>query len=150
MKECKIDSHITLKLVEKYASDVKETRIYVDEEVFLQCNHLFVMNPRQNKSLQEIKSIDELAELLENEAESLVEITAEEEFWGHCANLQAWVEISIWVRKLDVSTPNVKRSFLTWLISFSASHIFLSLSPVKSKSIIIFVIIFPTVLKRLL
>ncbi len=89
MKEFRINDHITLRLVKE---KVIETRIYIDEEEFLQCNHLFIMNPHENELLKNIKSIDEVSDLLENKIESFIEITPEEEFWGHCANLQAWVE----------------------------------------------------------
>lgn len=92
MKEFKINTYITLKLEEG------KTNIYVDGERFKQCKYLLLeFSPCEIKSLDEIQSIDEAAENLNSSEEwRRVEepslIPPEVEFWGHCSNLQVWVE----------------------------------------------------------
>ncbi|HEC38514.1 hypothetical protein LCGC14_1707650 [marine sediment metagenome] len=94
MKEFKIDKYITLRLI---GIKNKETIIYVDDEEFMQCKYLLLINPQEKRIQNEIRSIDEASELLSGELERKLKladlgITPEEEFWGHCSNLQAWVE----------------------------------------------------------
>lgn len=94
MKEFKINKYITLKLL---GIKHRETVIYVDGEVFMQCKYLLIINPQEKRIQKDIKSIDEASELLSGELERDLKpadmgITPEEEFWGHCSNLQAWVE----------------------------------------------------------
>ena len=90
MKEFQINEYIVLKLIDS------KTHIFVAGERFLQCKHLLIMNPQNNPDLKEIKSIDEANSLFGSDLEEIepidLGITPEQEFWGHCSNLQAWAE----------------------------------------------------------
>ncbi|MBD3211487.1 MAG: hypothetical protein GF311_02680 [Candidatus Lokiarchaeota archaeon] len=93
----KINDIIELKL------ENEETVIYLNNQKFMLCKYLFFMDPQKNIA-PEIDSIDDAAEyyghqLGEFTPEELKEyfledygITNEQVFWGHCSNLQAWVE----------------------------------------------------------
>ncbi|HEC38923.1 hypothetical protein LCGC14_0843180 [marine sediment metagenome] len=91
MQEFKVNNYITLKL------ESKKTNIYVKGEFFEQCKFLLLNIPTQDIDLYtEIESIDEIAENLgwteERQLGVDYEVTPETEFFGHCSNLQAWVE----------------------------------------------------------
>ena len=92
MKEFKINEYLTLKL------ENNETTIYVKDERFVQCKFLLLEVPvNKITSLDDIDSIDEVAERLDNALEPLRgkindKIPLETEFWGHCSNLQVWYE----------------------------------------------------------
>ncbi len=98
----KANEYITLKL------EHNQTYIYVKGRRFLQCIRL-VLNIQKNNipDYEEIDSIDEAAEVYKQTLwqNRIVEgpmarpsrfqnetITAEQEFWGHCSNIQAWIE----------------------------------------------------------
>jgi len=100
--EKEINQYITLKLVSG------RTYIYVNGKRFIQCIRLILNIPKEDISLfNEIDSIDEaaklydkhifqnrivrgpMATLIPNQSHT---ITPEQEFWGHCSNIQAWVE----------------------------------------------------------
>jgi len=85
MKEFQINEFITLKLEEG------KTNIYVKEKLFKQCKHLLI-NIDTNKidAYDEIKSIDDVEEELFVGSE--ISIPPKVEFWGHCSNIQTWVE----------------------------------------------------------
>lgn len=85
-KKFKINEYLTLKL------EANKTNIYVKGKRFDQCKFL-LLNLEEGKEYKEIKSIDEAAKKLNKDMEydhSL--ISPETEFWGHCSNIQAWVE----------------------------------------------------------
>ena len=91
MNEFKIDDYITLKLEEN------KTIIYIAGERFRQCKFLLLNIPVDKiSSFNKIKSIDEAAEKLDGSLEEddayFYDIPPETEFWGHCSNLQVWVE----------------------------------------------------------
>ncbi|TFG20492.1 MAG: hypothetical protein EU529_14810 [Promethearchaeota archaeon] len=91
MLEYKIDDYITLRLVNK------KTVIYIKGERFMQCKYLLLINPHEQEKQREIDSIDEAADELSSELENGLKpidlgITPKQEFWGHCSNIQAWVE----------------------------------------------------------
>ncbi|MHA1104131.1 MAG: leucine-rich repeat domain-containing protein [Promethearchaeota archaeon] len=83
--EFRINDFITLKL------EKGNTVIYVDGKLFLQCKKLVLNIPL--RKMDDLNSIDEVAEkfesLIESEDQNLL---PEEEFWGHCSNLQCWFE----------------------------------------------------------
>lgn len=90
-KEFRINQFLTLKL------ENKTTNIYVIGKVFTQCKFLLLNIPIDKvNEFDKIESIDEAAERLDHELEyqpkSKINISPETEFWGHCSNLQAWVE----------------------------------------------------------
>ncbi len=89
--EFKINDLLTLKLKND------KTVIYVKGREFGHCKYLLLSISKENfEKFDEIDSIDEAIDVL-NKSLGLaekpkVEITPEEEFWGHCSNLQAWFE----------------------------------------------------------
>ncbi|MFX1240709.1 MAG: hypothetical protein ACFFA7_05620 [Promethearchaeota archaeon] len=90
-KEFKINQYLTIKL------ENDKTVIYISGERFRQCKYLLLINPQENENSLEIKSVDQASEnltsVLEREIKPIeLGITPEQEFWGHCSNIQAWVE----------------------------------------------------------
>ena len=86
----KVNNNITLKLEEDY------TNIYINGELFDQCKYLLFTIPiAEIEYYDEINSIDRASELLDRSMEgerTYYDISPEEEFWGHCSNLQVWAE----------------------------------------------------------
>ncbi len=73
------------------------TNIYVNGKLFRHCKFLLLQIPNENiKDYKSIDSIDEAEEVysrsLERPRTSVCKISPEEEFFGHCSNLQAWAE----------------------------------------------------------
>ncbi len=84
--EFKVNEYITLKLIHN------RTKIYVNGVVFDQCKFL-LLNLEPGKEYKKIESIDEAAKVLDRSMETNHHIIPPKtEFWGHCSNLQAWVE----------------------------------------------------------
>ena len=73
-----------------------KTVIYVNEKKFLQCKYLLIEIPRNEiEYFEDIASIDEVSERLDHSLEKSIngkKLTPEIEYWGHCSNLQTWVE----------------------------------------------------------
>jgi glycine cleavage system H protein len=87
MLKFKINDYITLKL------ENDKTNIYVAGKKFIQCKSLIINIPFDEvESYSEIGSIDEISERLKRQHVLVYKISPEVEFWGHCSNLQAWVE----------------------------------------------------------
>ena len=100
--EKEINQYITLKLIHG------RTFIFVDGKRFIQCIRLILNIPKDDVPIyDEIDSIDEATKLYSTHihqnriimgrmgAHGLNQrhdITSEQEFWGHCSNIQAWVE----------------------------------------------------------
>ena len=88
MHEFVINEYITLKLEDN------ETNLYVGGEKIHQCKYL-LMNIDSSKPYEKIHSIDDLKNYLDTSLELESEdynISPETEFWGHCSNIQVWVE----------------------------------------------------------
>ena len=90
-KEFKVNDFITLKL------ERSKTNIYINNEKFIQCKFLLLdVDLNDMIFLNELGSIDEFSERSKNpfdiRSSHLTEIPPEVEFWGHCSNLQVWVE----------------------------------------------------------
>ena len=88
-REFRINEKIVLKLEEG------KTNIYIEGRRFRQCKYLFILGPLIES--EELNSIDEIAENLDSSLEESITLQdvglrPSEEFWGHCSNLQAWVE----------------------------------------------------------
>lgn len=102
MLESKVNEFLTLKLENSI------TNIYIKDKKFIQCKRLVINILKQEiPKYDEVNSIDEAVEaygitLLQNR---MVEgpmarlssfqnetITPEQEFWGHCSNIQTWCE----------------------------------------------------------
>jgi len=100
--EKKVNEYITVRL------EYGKTYIYVNGKKFIQCIRLILNIPKSDTHLyEEIDSIDEAAKLYSKHVfqNRIVRgpmaapvpnqrhiITHEQEFWGHCSNIQAWVE----------------------------------------------------------
>jgi len=81
-----INEYITIKLANR------RSFIYVKGRRFIQCIRLILNIPKYDiPRYDEIDSIDEAAKLYTTHNQR-VNITPEQEFWGHCSNIQAWVE----------------------------------------------------------
>ncbi|MFX0039561.1 MAG: hypothetical protein ACFFCY_17525 [Promethearchaeota archaeon] len=104
IKVFSVNEFISLKLEEELIIEVESikkfrTNIYIKDEKFAQCSFLLIEIPIEEiTSLNKISSIDEVEEKLDNSLEELTnnlteyKITPETEFWGHCSNIQVWVE----------------------------------------------------------
>lgn len=91
MKTFKVNNFITLKL------EGEKIIIYINGERYDQCKALVLNIPvKEMVGLGEIESIDEAADMLKRASKetvySEIQIPPETEFWGHCSNLQVWVE----------------------------------------------------------
>lgn len=104
MSDFKVNDFLTLKF--RFPS----TEIYVAGKYFMQCKRLILNIPKSDfKQFNGIDSIDEAAEVYEHNIreheifkgdgipevendENFSLIRPEEEFWGHCSNLQVWSE----------------------------------------------------------
>jgi len=118
--EFKINQYITLKLI------YRRTFIYVNHIRFLQCIRLTLNIQKSNAQMyDEINSIDEAADLYAKHlfqnrivrgapplfTDQEHDITPEQEFWGHCSNIQAWVEHDYDTRilKSNISFPLLRK-----------------------------------------
>jgi Leucine-rich repeat (LRR) protein len=105
-----LNKYITLKL------ENEKTNIYVNNSRFNQCKFLFLNIPvKKIRKYETIDSIDEAAEKLnrsmEGRSAKTFEISPATEFWGHCSNIQAWVENNYDTRILhrNLAFPLLKR-----------------------------------------
>ena len=92
-----------------------KTFIYIKGKRFIQCIRLFLqILPQTSNLYEEIESIDEaLAVYKQSTRTSRFQsrsITPEQEFWGHCSNIQAWAEHDYDTRLLhsNLSFPLLK------------------------------------------
>ncbi|MHA1679785.1 MAG: leucine-rich repeat domain-containing protein [Promethearchaeota archaeon] len=93
--EYRVNQFITLRL------ENGKTNLYIDDELFVQCIRLVLNIPIEDVvDARTIDSIDDASEKygtvlegkgLENKIQE-IRIPPDEEFWGHCSNLQAWYE----------------------------------------------------------
>ncbi|MHA1326027.1 MAG: hypothetical protein ACTSRH_01790 [Promethearchaeota archaeon] len=98
IKRFRINEYLELRL------ESGQTKLYVNGEYFLTCLKLvvkFPINPRKD-----IDSIDDLSEF-----EEYYYLSPEEEFKGHCSNLQVWAEYDYDPRLLhsNLSFPLLKK-----------------------------------------
>lgn len=104
LKEFKINNFINLRLENEI------TYLYVGNERFEQCNQLlFEIHEYKKESFNEINSIDEFEGKLRTWSKS--DIPPEDEFWGHCSNLQTWAEHNYDTRLLhrNLAFPLLKK-----------------------------------------
>ncbi len=91
-KEFVVNEIISLKLEEG------KTNIYLKGELFRQCKYLILSIPIERiEDFKDIKSIEDTVEKLKStERDERVDlkydISPEEEFFGHCSNIQVWAE----------------------------------------------------------
>lgn len=88
-EEFKVNENITLKL------ENNNTFIYINGESFMQYIHLVLQITKyQFSNYDQINSIDEASEIYKNLNKNMIfeggehNITPDQEFWGHCSNLQ--------------------------------------------------------------
>ena len=120
IQEFKINNYLKLKL------ENGRTFIYVNNRRFRQCMYLLLnIAVDRVEDADEIKSIDEAATKLDRSMERGHRIIPPEtEFWGHCSNIQAWVDNEYNTRILhrnlafpllkalaDVGDPMAKKKF---------------------------------------
>ncbi|KKN10657.1 hypothetical protein LCGC14_1034420 [marine sediment metagenome] len=133
--EKKLNEYITLRM------EHGKTFIYVNEKRFIQCIRLVLNIPIKSiEDYDEITSIDEAADVNKNKTiwqNRIVrgpgarpdpfqshDIKPEQEFWGHCSNIQTWIEHNYDTRILmsnisfpllrtlsDAGDPTAKRVF---------------------------------------
>jgi hypothetical protein len=113
-QEFHIGENITLKLEDSNPNSYRDwTVIYVNGEQFLQCHFLLITVSEDNQSsLNKMESIDEMELYLSKIQETNpTTLTPEEEFVGHCSNLQAWFEYGYDTRLLHrfLAFPLLKR-----------------------------------------
>ncbi|MHA1105435.1 MAG: leucine-rich repeat domain-containing protein [Promethearchaeota archaeon] len=110
VKEFKINDFIKLRL------EGDRTNIYVKNRIFTQCMYLLLnLSVDQVRDYDELDSIDEAAESLDRSMEGggrgIYQLDPEEEFMGHCSNMQAWAENDYDTRILhrNLAFPLLKR-----------------------------------------
>lgn len=108
MKEFEINTYMKLKLEED------TTIIYIAGEKFKQCKFLLIDIPiNKLESFEEIDSVDEVAEQLDDSLERFNPkmFSSETEFWAHCSNLQVWAENNYNTRLLhrNLAFPLLKK-----------------------------------------
>jgi len=86
--EFKVNEYLSLRLEDD------KTNIYVNGKLHSQCKYLLInLTKNTAQDFENIESIDEAAAKLSDKMEKNHRlISPEEEFWGHCSNLQAWYE----------------------------------------------------------
>ena len=96
-----LNKYISLRLEEsKIQSELgiiippeSQINIYLNNQLFRQCKYLaFHLSLDKLNDLSEIRSIDDLEQEDHSNQYNQIDITPQEEFWGHCSNLQAWIE----------------------------------------------------------
>ena len=87
LEEFKINEHLSLKLING------KTEIYVDSEIFITCKKLIInIDTSDIERFDDMISIDEIIKETGVSDEFQYFIPPHVEFWGHCSNLQTWVE----------------------------------------------------------
>lgn len=100
----KVSDFVTLRLEEG------RTIIYVNNEKFIQCKGLFISDPHLYENITSVDDIEDVESKIVQEDERSG-ISPEEEFWGHCSNLQVWIEQDYDTRLLhsNIAFPLLKR-----------------------------------------
>ncbi|MHA1281010.1 MAG: WD40 repeat domain-containing protein [Promethearchaeota archaeon] len=110
-KEFKINEYITLKLENNI------TNIYIKDELFTKCKFLLINAPNQKYlTTTNSYSIDDKFDYYSKDLEiryssEELGLSPEEEFQGHCSNLQAWAEsgYSTWLLHSNLAFPLLKK-----------------------------------------
>ncbi len=90
LKVYMVNNYISLKLM------FSKTLIYVCDELFLSCQKIALsIAPNEFENYADFNDIDDIISFYKSHAQTTTSkdhLAPEEEFWGHCSNLQAWVE----------------------------------------------------------
>ncbi|MHA1146818.1 MAG: WD40 repeat domain-containing protein [Promethearchaeota archaeon] len=111
MREFEINKFLKLKL----ENDI--TNIYVKDDLFSKCKFLLLNVPNYKiATIRESYSIDDASDQYSDDLEVRktpreLGLSPEEEFQGHCSNLQAWAEsgYSVWLLHSNLAFPLLKR-----------------------------------------
>lgn len=104
----KINEVVDLRLINN------KTYIYINDKPFIICAHILMNIPVESiQRYDEIKSIDETVELFKSTENVYYMITPEEEFMGHCSNLQAFFEYGL---NTDILHTNIAFPLLKELV----------------------------------
>ena len=97
MQDYIVNEFISLKL------EGSMTEIYINDKPFQHCKYLLISIPSEEREdFDGYDTMDEIIEAAGKEADGMAtELTIEEEFWGHCSNIQTWVENHYDYRILD-------------------------------------------------
>lgn len=101
----KINELVELRLIGK------ETYIYVNNKRLFACKSLLLNIPKRR--IREIESMDEAVMLFESTEKIQHQISPEEEFMGHCSNIQVFFENGL---NTDILTSNVAFPLLKALV----------------------------------
>ena len=101
----KINELVELRLIGK------ETYIYVNNKRLFACKSLLLNIPKRR--IREIESMDEAVMLFESTEKEQHKISPEEEFIGHCSNIQVFFENGL---NTDILTSNVAFPLLKALV----------------------------------
>lgn len=88
-REFVVNEYISLRLL------FSKTLIYVCKKLFLTCQTIALnIAPVEFEEYVNFSDIDDIVDFYNSRTSTRedISITPEEEFWGHCSNLQAWVE----------------------------------------------------------
>ncbi|KKK46400.1 hypothetical protein LCGC14_0586710 [marine sediment metagenome] len=119
MAEFEVNRYITLKL------EGRDTNIYINDEFFILCKHLLInISNSKIDDFNKFNSIDEVTQDLELGMPQEYKISPEEEFIGHCSNLQVWAENDYNTNLLrsNISFPLLKK--LTEVGDLKARNVF--------------------------
>ena len=89
MREFKVNNLISLRLIDG------KTVLFVNGQEFKQCKMLLLNVLVESEEVGALNFIDKIAENLDFRMENkreFINVTEEEEFMGHCSNLQVWAE----------------------------------------------------------
>ena len=107
----KINDLVDLRLINN------KTHIYIDNKPFIICAHLLLNIPTEAiQRYDEIKSIDEIIDLSKSTEEFQYMISPEEEFMGHCSNIQAFFENGL---NTDILHTNIAFPLLKKLVELN-------------------------------
>jgi DNA-binding Xre family transcriptional regulator len=111
LQERKLNQYITVKLYGHRS--FKSTLIFIDNKYFMMCFHLILnLKPNNLEKYDEIRSIDEIINNpIYQEGNQDFELEGEQEFIGHCSNLEVWIENDYNTEILDshLSFPILKK-----------------------------------------
>lgn len=114
-----VNNYITLKLVGN------RTVLYLNDKKYIRCAKLLINYPVNQDWNGNIRSIDDAEEASsELYKETDFKLSAEQEFWGHCSNLQAWAENNYDTRLLHRSLAFPLLARLTKLEDSIAKRVF--------------------------
>ncbi|MFX1411279.1 MAG: GTP-binding protein [Promethearchaeota archaeon] len=104
----KINDLVDLRLINN------DTLIYVNDKPFIICAHLLINIPVDRiHRYDKVKSIDETVKLLRTTEQIQYRISPEEEFMGHCSNIQAFFESGL---NTDILHTNIAFPLLRKLV----------------------------------